>query len=187
MAKKARKAVKKTKKPVKKSKAAKKKAPASNPLPGMIPLYAQETKSSERMIGAIPNDKLGNKIHPKFRSAGELGNHLGDAMLDLMVILKAGKFVFKEPATFTTADQILAHYKKAAGAFMGGIKKVSKSNLSKKIKFEMGGKVIWEPTGYEVIQSWICHEIHHRAHIGAVLRVLDAKVPGMYGPTADDM
>jgi uncharacterized damage-inducible protein DinB len=30
------------------------------------------------------------------------------------------------------------------------------------------------------------HLIHHRAHLGVYLRLLDVAVPGMYGPSADE-
>jgi uncharacterized damage-inducible protein DinB len=30
------------------------------------------------------------------------------------------------------------------------------------------------------------HLVHHRAQLGLYLRLLDEKVPSMYGPTADD-
>ncbi|MFZ0302253.1 MAG: DinB family protein [Terracidiphilus sp.] len=31
------------------------------------------------------------------------------------------------------------------------------------------------------------HMIHHRAQLGVYLRLLNAKVPGSYGPSADEM
>ncbi len=188
MAKKKKKAAKKAKKAKKAAgKSAVKKAPGANPMTGLLAWYAQESKATLRMIGAIPNDKLGTKIHAKFRTAGELAIHLGDAMNDLMVTLKSGRMAFGKPSTFATTEEMLAHYKKTSQAFMANAKSISKSNLTKKYPFEMNGKIMWEPTGMEMAQTWVCHEIHHRAHIGAILRVLDAKVPGMYGPTADDM
>jgi uncharacterized damage-inducible protein DinB len=31
------------------------------------------------------------------------------------------------------------------------------------------------------------HMIHHRAQVGVYLRLLDQKIPGTYGPSADGM
>jgi hypothetical protein len=31
------------------------------------------------------------------------------------------------------------------------------------------------------------HIIHHRAQLGVYLRLLDIPIPGMYGPSADDI
>jgi uncharacterized damage-inducible protein DinB len=31
------------------------------------------------------------------------------------------------------------------------------------------------------------HLVHHRAQLGVYLRLLDKKIPGVYGPSADEM
>jgi uncharacterized damage-inducible protein DinB len=31
------------------------------------------------------------------------------------------------------------------------------------------------------------HMIHHRAQLGVYLRVMEIEIPGMYGPSADEM
>ncbi|KAB2879384.1 hypothetical protein F9K33_09725 [bacterium] len=182
---KAKKAVKKVKKTVSKQKA--KKAVSANPLAGLVGWYTQESQASVRMIGAVPNELLGRKVHPKFRTPGELATHLGDSILGLAETLKTGKLTFGNVSTINTTTEILAHYNKAVEEFKAVAKNVRPANLTKKYPFEMNGKVMWNPTGIEMAQAWVCHEIHHRAQIGTLLRILDARVPGMYGPTADDM
>ena len=165
---------------------AKKKALA-NPMPGIVAWFSAESKATERMIAAIPNELLGKKVHPKFRTAGELATHLGDSILGLVQSLKTGQLTFGAGSTFHTTDEILKHYNKSAGEFIAVAKKVHMGSLMKKYPFEMNGTVMWNPTGLEMTQAWVCHEIHHRAQIGTLLRIMDAKVPGMYGPTADEM
>jgi uncharacterized damage-inducible protein DinB len=183
--KKVTKAVKKPKKAVKKPKATKK--VAANPMAGVVAWYTMESQSSARMIGAIPNELLGKKLHPKFRTPGELATHLGDAMMGLAESLKTGKLTWGKESSFNSTAEILAHYNKAVGEFTAVAKKIHMGNLMKKYPFEMNGKVMWNPTGIEMAQAWVCHEIHHRAQIGTLLRILDAKVPGMYGPSSDEM
>jgi uncharacterized damage-inducible protein DinB len=141
------------------------------------------------MMNAIPTDKMGKKIHQRFRSAGELAMHIGDTVRDLTATLKSGKLVFTmEPtAVPSSAESILKHYEAAMEEFQREASQFTESQMTKKYPFEMGGKVVWEPTGYELMSGYICHEIHHRAQIGVVLRLLDAKVPGMYGPSGDEM
>lgn len=186
-----KKTVKKVKKVAKAKKAAKKpkatKKISANPMAAVLGWYLQESASSARMIGAIPNELLGKKLHPKFRTPGELATHLGDAMLGLVETLKTGKLTWGNVSTFHTTAEILAHYNKAVEEFTAVAKKVHMGNLMKKYPFEMNGKVMWNPTGLEMSQAWVCHEIHHRAQIGTLLRILDAKVPGMYGPSSDEM
>lgn len=156
---------------------------------GIIGWYGHESQSSVRMISAIPDGKLNQKIHDKFRTAGELGMHLGDTIRDLTATFKTGKVVFTPAVTATpskTAD-VVKHYNDALSEFMEASKNFTDEQLNKSYPFEMGGQVVWNPTGMELISGYICHEIHHRAQLGVVLRLVGAKVPGMYGPTADDM
>ncbi|KAB2877888.1 hypothetical protein F9K33_15205 [bacterium] len=157
-------------------------------LMGIIHWYDAESKSSERMIQAIPSDKLGKKIHAKLRTAGELAMHMADSVRDLTATIETGKLVMSEPMpVLASTAELAANYTSAAGRLLSEAKKFTDAQLNMKYPFEMGGKIVWEPTGFELLSGYICHEIHHRAQIGVVLRMLDAKVPGMYGPTADDM
>ena len=39
----------------------------------------------------------------------------------------------------------------------------------------------------EVIRMTYCQIVHHRAQLGVFLRLLDVKIPGSYGPSADEM
>jgi uncharacterized damage-inducible protein DinB len=55
-------------------------------------------------------------------------------------------------------------------------------------KFQMGDQVWIDDSKYGVWRTWVInHAVHHRAQIGVYLRVLGAKLPGTYGPSADDM
>jgi len=38
------------------------------------------------------------------------------------------------------------------------------------------------------MRTWVLnHIVHHRAQLGVYLRLLDIAVPGVYGPSADEM
>jgi len=48
------------------------------------------------------------------------------------------------------------------------------------------GKVVLESPRYIMIQDTINHWAHHRGQLTVYLRLLGAKVPALYGPSADD-
>jgi uncharacterized damage-inducible protein DinB len=156
-------------------------------LAGLIGWYENETKATEKMIRAIPDNILTKKIHPKFKNAGELAMHISDAIRDLAPTLKTGKMSFSKSVVPGKTTEIADHYLTSVKEFFTVAKNLSDNDLAKKYPFELDGKVVWEPTGHELIAGYICHEIHHRAQLGVILRVLDAKVPGIYGPSADEM
>jgi len=46
--------------------------------------------------------------------------------------------------------------------------------------------VVWEGTRIEMIQDTINHWAHHRGQMTVYLRLMGAKVPALYGPSADE-
>jgi uncharacterized damage-inducible protein DinB len=49
------------------------------------------------------------------------------------------------------------------------------------------GYEIIRSSRYQAIRKWsLNHLVHHRAQLGVYLRLNDVKLPGVYGPSADD-
>jgi len=48
------------------------------------------------------------------------------------------------------------------------------------------GQVVMETPRHVMIQDTINHWAHHRGQMTVYLRLLGAKVPALYGPSADD-
>ena len=50
----------------------------------------------------------------------------------------------------------------------------------------VAGKVVMEKPRYEVVADTFTHLAHHRGQLTVYLRLNDAQVPAIYGPSADD-
>ena len=48
------------------------------------------------------------------------------------------------------------------------------------------GKVVLEAPRFQVILDTLTHWAHHRGQMTVYLRLMGAKVPAIYGPSADD-
>jgi uncharacterized damage-inducible protein DinB len=48
------------------------------------------------------------------------------------------------------------------------------------------GQVVMETPRWEMIQDTVNHWAHHRGQMTVYLRLMGAKVPSIYGPSADD-
>jgi uncharacterized damage-inducible protein DinB len=48
------------------------------------------------------------------------------------------------------------------------------------------GKVVMEALRHVMIQDTIHHWAHHRGQMTVYLRLMGAKVPALYGPSADE-
>jgi uncharacterized damage-inducible protein DinB len=50
----------------------------------------------------------------------------------------------------------------------------------------VAGKVVMETPRHVMIRDTINHLAHHRGQMTVYLRLMGAKVPALYGPSADD-
>jgi uncharacterized damage-inducible protein DinB len=48
------------------------------------------------------------------------------------------------------------------------------------------GAVVQQGARHDMIQDTLNHWAHHRGQMTVYLRLLDAKVPALFGPSADD-
>ena len=85
----------------------------------------------------------------------------------------------------TSAELIEALDKAAAGA-RSAFEKTTDEHLKTNWRLLARGKVVMEAPRYEMIQDTINHWVHHRGQMTVYLRLMEAKVPAIYGPSADD-
>jgi len=60
-------------------------------------------------------------------------------------------------------------------------------HLAKAWAFKMGGNPISQnPRGIMIADAVFSHLAHHRGQLTVYLRLLEAKVPALFGPSADE-
>jgi uncharacterized damage-inducible protein DinB len=75
---------------------------------------------------------------------------------------------------------------KATAEARTALQSASDEHLSKPWRLLVGGKVVMEEPRYMMIRDILNHSAHHRGQMTVYLRLLGAKVPALYGPSADD-
>jgi uncharacterized damage-inducible protein DinB len=161
----------------------------------LIAEYDRETATTRKILEAIPADfDPTYKPHPKSMAFGRLAGHLsetsGDWALHTLTIDKMEfpadhKFESYIPASKAAMleqfDSQVAAVKKALASF-------APEKWDDNWKFVAGGQAWIDDTKYGVWRNWVInHMVHHRAQLGVYLRVLGQKLPGTYGPSADEM
>jgi len=67
------------------------------------------------------------------------------------------------------------------------LENTTEDDLMKMWRFRMDGKVVSEGPRYAMIADGaMTHMAHHRGQLTVYLRLLDQKVPAIYGPSADE-
>jgi uncharacterized damage-inducible protein DinB len=91
----------------------------------------------------------------------------------------------KRPTLNTRADYVAAHEKAVEDA-RAALKGATEEHLMKPWRLLVAGKVVSETPRHEMLRDAINHLAHHRGQMTVYLRLLGAKVPAIYGPSADD-
>src|SRR5256714_2001172 len=153
----------------------------------------REVDRSRRALEQVPEGKHDWKPHEKSMAFGYLANMVATIPMwitmqldqdELDIAPKDGpKFEMKRLET--SADYIEALDKAAAGA-REAFEKTSDEHLMTNWQLKAGGNVVAEAPRYEMIQDSLLHLAHHRGQMTVDFRLMGAKVPALYGPSADD-
>jgi uncharacterized damage-inducible protein DinB len=153
----------------------------------------REAALSRKAIEKVPEGKGDWKPHEKSMELGRLAP-LSATMLGWHVLMierdelnlddPSSTEMFRQP-TETRAEmlQALEHYTAKARAALTG---TTEAHLKKPWKLVLGGNVLLDQPRHEVIADTFCHLAHHRGQLTVYLRLLGAKVPAIYGPSADE-
>jgi uncharacterized damage-inducible protein DinB len=153
----------------------------------------REIERSRSALKELPEGKSDWKPHEKSMQFGYLANMVATIPMwismqinqdELDIAPKDGS-KFEQKKLETSADYIEALDKAAAGA-REAFAKTNDEHLQTNWQLKAGGNVVLEAPRHEMIQDTFLHWAHHRGQMTVYLRLLGAKVPAIYGPSADD-
>lgn len=161
----------------------------------LIAEYDRETTKTRKIFEAIPADIDWNwKPHTKSMSLGRLAGHLSDTAGDWAIkTLTTDKLEFPAGHKFeqyvpATTAALLEKFDAEVAEAKAALASFAPAKWDENWKFVAGGQTWIDESKYLVFRNWVLdHLIHHRAQLGVYLRLLDQKIPGSYGPSADEM
>lgn len=156
-------------------------------------LWKQEWESEEkqtlRVLEAVPEDKLSWKPHEKSMTLGGLAQHIaqipawGQAVLGEREYVMTGERL-PEPAS---KQEFIDRFRRNAEQLRERIGRVPDESLADPWTLKAGDHTVFTAPRSAVVRSFLLnHIIHHRGQLTVYLRLLDAPVPGVYGPSADE-
>lgn len=149
-----------------------------------LDMLKAEAPLFKKAIEALPEDKQNYKVHERSRSAGNLAAQLGVQWKAISPIVISGTPSF-DPHELDTLSkaEMLAELDKGMAQLIKDVESISDEEWET-------GKAGWsEPrndTKYKMSWMFLFDAIHHRAQLLTFLRAMGAKVPSIYGPSADD-
>ncbi len=155
----------------------------------------RESVGSRKTLERVPEGKNDWKPHEKSMPLGRLATIVAGtpAWLDMVVnmdeidINPPGGSKFN-PKPWKTRDELLEQFEGSLNKGREVLQKTTDDHLfNTKWRMLSGGKLMSEQTRYEAIRDGVLnHMAHHRGQLTVYLRLNDAKVPAIYGPSADE-
>ncbi len=146
--------------------------------------YENERPVTKRVIEAIPAAQENYAPDPKSMTALNLAWHIACSELFFLNTVCAGQVSqgeWKCPDHVRTAQDVLDWYDVNVAPALERAKGLSGEHLAKDIDFF--GKVQLPAVAW--LTFMVKHGTHHRGQLSAYLRPMGAKVPSIYGPSAD--
>ena len=147
--------------------------------------FEAEKPKFVRVMNAVPADQAEYRPHPRSTSAGDLVWLLASELHDACELVDRGEVSYvARPAP--TIPKSIAAYEKNAAELETRVAKVDDATWDSKARFLVDGKVAWESSLGDMLFGFLFDAIHHRGQLSSYLRPMGAKVPSIYGPSADD-
>ena len=159
----------------------------------LVAEFDREVASTRKVLAAIPADAdFSWKPHPKSMAFGRLAGHVaetpGDWAIHTLTFDKLEWTPDMKPYSPTNTVGLLEKYDKDTAEARAALVGLSPAKWDENWKMVAGDQVWIEGSRYEVFRTWVLnHMIHHRAQLGCDLRLLNCQLPGVYGPSADEM
>jgi uncharacterized damage-inducible protein DinB len=153
----------------------------------------REVQRSRKAIEQMPEGKGDWKPHEKSMQFGYLADMVAtiptwivlQLTQDSLDVAPADGSKFPRTPKVTRADYLKALDEAAAQA-REAFRNATDAQLNAPWQLKARGAVVQEAPRHEMIQETISHWSHHRGQMTVYLRLMGAKVPALFGPSADE-
>lgn len=147
--------------------------------------FKAEKPTFLKVMKAVPPDQAGYKPHPRSTSSGDLVWLLATELHDACTLIDRGEVNYVYKPSPGVSESVGA-YEKHAAELEARLANVDDAKWDSKARLMMDGKVAWEAPLGDMLFGFLFDAIHHRGQLSSYLRPMGAKVPSIYGPSADD-
>lgn len=150
-----------------------------------------ESQATRKLLERMPADKGDWAPHPRAMPLGQLAMHIATLPggIAKMVLGDGVDFAANppHPPAFESHSQIMNSFGPSLAEGLAVLRGISDQQAMQPFRIKQGAKVLMEmPRAGMVRYILLNHLYHHRGQLNTYLRILDVKLPSVYGPSADE-
>jgi uncharacterized damage-inducible protein DinB len=156
----------------------------------------EEFAGTRKLLALVPDEKMMWKPHEKSMELGRLAWHITDFPEWCRDTLKQDVLSMSEEDGARMMHgwkgkkraDMLARFDRDLTEAREVLAKTNDAEMAHHWKMEWAGQIVIDSPREQVLRKWVLnHMIHHRAQLGVYLRLNGIAIPGLYGPSADEM
>jgi len=145
--------------------------------------WTYESESTIKVFSNLANESLSKKVHEKVRTSGRLAWHITTSIPEMMNRTGLKIESVKEDSPIPATVSVLVNAYKSVSEGMITQVKANRNDEYLLKEDDMYGEK-WAKG--KTLGILITHQIHHRAQLTIVMRLLGLTVPGIYGPSNEE-
>lgn len=153
----------------------------------------KEAATSRKVLERVPEGQNGWKPHPRSMEMGYLAALVATMpgwpafMIEKDQIDIDGADSALRTAAVETRAELLRLLDEGLDRSRNAFQNTTESHLDGTWRMMMGGNVVAQGPRYDMIANGaLSHMAHHRGQLTVYLRLNEAKIPAIYGPSADE-
>src|SRR5665213_1060902 len=159
---------------------------------GLLTELQNEASNTRKIIERVPTDKLGWRPHEKSMTIGRLATHIADIPVWFSRVINADEFDLATAVlnreTKENTEAILQCFDERQKEAIRILESATDETLNAAWTLRRGNHIYFQLSRKVCLRNFAYNHIyHHRGQLSVYLRLLVIAVPGMYGPSADEM
>jgi uncharacterized damage-inducible protein DinB len=148
--------------------------------------FTKEAAATRKVVSRVPQERWDYKPDPKARSARDLAWLIVYEEIVLVDGMEKGVFEWIPRDPPETMAEIVETYDRHHDTLTKRLEALAPGRWEEPVPFLWEGQEVMRVPGHEMAWGFLLDQIHHRGQLSTYLRPMGAKVPAIYGPSADE-
>lgn len=149
--------------------------------------WEREFQTTLKVLKAYPVDKLDLQPSEKSKSAKDLAwTFVAEEGIMIDGVCKGKVDFSKMPPPPATFQEVVAAYEDSHKGNVDKVKALTDADWTSSISWMVAPKQMGQVRRGDILWMAVMDNVHHRGQLSVYLRLAGAKVPSIYGPSADE-